>query len=232
MKPRSSFLSIVLFLALSAGLDAALERDLGQALAYFRVTDANADTALVVDTIGRRPALVLDLRSQPVANGLAEAIQTALAKPPAPHAIRVILLNSTTAPALIAAVTNSLPSVITIGPRSPAITPDIAVSITDEEDRQAFAALANGTPLEKLISDPHNKPRYDEAKLVQDHANGLTPPDAVLPADADDDSITTDPAGEKKSPDADKKITPAPVIDLVLERAVQLHRSLLTLKKL
>jgi hypothetical protein len=232
MKPRSSFLFFVLFLSASIGAQAALEKDLGQALAYLRVTDASADTALVVDTIGRRPALVLDLRSQPVANGLAEAIQTALAKPPGAHALRVILINSTTAPALVTAITDSLPSVITIGPRSPAITPDIAVAVTDAEDRRAFAALADGAPLEKLISDPHDKPRYDEAKLVQDHANGITPPDSVLPADADDDSVTTDSLGEKKNADAEKKPAPAPAIDLVLERAVQLHRSLLTLKKL
>ena len=232
MKPRSSLLFFVLFLSASIVAQAALEKDLGQALAYLRVTDASADTALVVDTIGRRPALVLDLRSQPVANGLAEAIQTALAKPPGTHALRVVLINSTTAPALVTAITDALPSVITIGPRSPAITPDIAVSITDEEDRRAFAALAEGTPLEKLISDPHDKPRYDEAKLVQDHANGVTPPDSVLPADADDDAVTTDAVSEKKPALAEKKPVPAPVIDLVLERAVQLHRSLLTLKKL
>jgi len=232
MKPLSSVLFVVLFLTALNRAPAALEKDLGQALAYLRVTDASSDTALVVDTIERRPAVVLDLRSQTIADGLAEAIQTALAKPPAPHALRIILFNSTTAPALIAAVANSLPSVITIGPRSPAITPDIAVAISDEEDRRAFAALAQGTPLEKLISDPHDKPRYDEARLVQDHANGVIPPDSILPADAEDDSIATDSVGEKKAADAEKKPAPAPVIDLVLERAVQLHRSLLTLKKL
>jgi len=232
MNPRSSFLFIVLFLLALSGLHAALEKELGQALAYLRITDVNADAALVVDTIERRPALVLDLRSLPVADGLAESIQAALAKPPAPHAIRIVLINSTTAPALVAATTQALPSVVTIGPRSPAITPDIAVTITDEEDRRAFAALATGTALEKLITDSHEKPRYDEAKLVQDHANGVTTPDSVLPADADDDSVTSEPVGDKKVPNADKKTPPAPVVDLVLERAVQLHRSLLALKKL
>jgi hypothetical protein len=232
MKRFPSFVFLVIFLAISPGSQAAIEKELGQALAYLRVTDAHDDASLAVDTIQRRPALVLDLRSLPVANGFTEAVQAALAKPPAPHAVRIVLINSTTAPELVAAITDALPSVITIGPRSPAIAPDVAVAISDEDDRHAFAALAEGTPLEKLISDAHDKLRYDEARLVQDHANGVTPPDSVLPADAEDDSVTTEPPEEKKSTEAKKKAAAAPVTDLVLERAVQLHRSLLALKKL
>ena len=233
MKHLSSFLFIVLFLSAVSGAHAALEKELGQALAYLRITDASADTALILDTIDRRPALVLDLRSASAGDALAGLIQAALAKPPAPHAVRIVLINSTTAPALVATITGALPSVITIGPRSPAITPDIAVTISDEDDRRAFTALATGTPLEKLINDAHDKPRYDEAKLVHDHANGVSPPESALPADAEDDSVTTEPAAEdKKVADPAKKTAPAPMIDLVLERAVQLHRSLLALKKL
>jgi hypothetical protein len=231
MKKSSLVVFLVIFLL--PGLHAAIEKDLGQALAYLRVTDVNADAAIAIDTIERRPALVLDLRSLPADAGFAVKIQAALAKPPAPHAVRMILLNATTAPTLVTAITDALPSVITIGPRSPALTPDIAVATNDEDDRRAYAALVTGTPLEKLINDSHDKPRYDEAKLVQDHANGVTPPDSALPPDADDDSVTTEPTAENKKPsDPDKKTAPAPVIDLVLERAVQLHRSLLALKKL
>jgi hypothetical protein len=232
MKKICSFLFLLIVLAVAPGLQAALEKDLGQALAYLRVTDARADLAATLDLIERRPALVLDLRSLTSDAGTAETLQAALAKQPAPHAVRIVLINSTTAPALIAAISVNLPSVITIGPHSAAVSPDIAVSITDEEDRLAFAALTAGASLEKLINDTRDKRRYDEAKLVQDHANGVTPPDSVLPADAEDDSVTADPAPEKKSTDTTKKTEPAPVIDLVLERAVQLHRSLLALKKL
>ncbi len=245
MRPRSSFFSSVfsvlfLSLAFAPALRAAIEKELGQALAYVRLTNVDADAIIAFDTIERRPALVLDLRSLTTANGFAEALHSALAKPPAPHAVRIILFNAASAPALVAAVTETLPSVITIAPRSTTPAADIAVAISDEEDRRAFAALATGTPLEKLINNLQEKPRYDEAKLVHDHANGVTPPEAAMPADAEDDSVVTGPdaeksAGEKtnseKSPaDANKK--PAPLIDLVLERAVQLHRSLLALKKL
>jgi hypothetical protein len=228
--PSFVFLIIFFFLSVAPTSHAALEKELGQALAYVRVTDASADTALAVDTIERRPALVLDLRSLPADEKFAMAIRAALSKPPAPHAVRFVLINSTTAPALLAVLNdNTFKFVITLGPRSPAIAPDIAISIDDEEDRRAYTALATGTPLEKLITDNHEKPRYDEARLVQDHTNGVTPPDSLLPADADDDSVTTEPGTEKK-PAAAKK--PAAPVDLVLERAVQIHRSLLALKKL
>ena len=230
---KKTFPLTLLFLVflLPSSLHAALEKELGQALAYLRVTDAGTDASLAVDTIERRAALVLDLRSLSADAKFAEAIHTALAKPPAPHAVRFVLINSTCAPELIAALNDTLPHVISIGPRSAAITPDIAVSISDEEDRRAYAALADGTALEKLITDNHEKPRYDEARLVQDHANGVIPPDSLLPADAEDDSVTIDPETEKKTTDAKPKAPPPPV-DLVLERAQQIHRTLLALKKL
>jgi hypothetical protein len=229
---KKSFSYILLFIFSLLGLHAALEKDLGQALAYFRVTDGRADISTAVAAIEHYPALVLDLRSVAVGDGLAPAIQSALSKAPALHAVRIVLINSTTAPELIAAINDSLLHVVTIGPRSPALAPDIAVATTDEDDHRAFTALANGTALEKLITDNHDKRRYDEAKLVQDHANGITPPNSVLPADAEDDSVATDLDAVKKPSASDKKDEPAPVTDLVLERAVQLHRSLLALKKL
>jgi hypothetical protein len=232
MKPSSSFfvLFLILIISVAPGLQAAIEKELGQALAYVRVTDANSDVALAVDTIERRPALVLDLRSLSAAEKSAMAIRAALARPPAPHAVRFVLINASTAPALLAALNDdTFKYVITLGPRSPGIAPDVAVSISDEEDLRAYAALAAGTPLEKLITDNHEKPRYDEAKLVLDHSNGITPPDSLLPADADDDSLTTESDTEKKIATTKK---PAPPVDLVLERAVQIHRSLLALKKL
>lgn len=238
----SSFVSIVLIFSFSVApsLHAAIEKELGQALAYLRVTDIDADGVIAFDMIERRTALVLDLRSLTPAQGFAEALQAALAKPPASHAVRIILFNASTAPALVAAITETLPSVITIGPRSSATAADIAVAISDEEDRRAFAALATGTPLEKLINNLQEKPRYDEAKLVHDHANGVTPPESAMPADAEDDSVATEPGAEKPAnekagvehPPADAVKKAAPLIDLVLERAVQLHRSLLALKKL
>jgi hypothetical protein len=231
-RPTFSFLVFVLLLAIAPGLRAALEKDLGQTLAYLRINDAQADLGTVLDLIERRPALVLDLRSVIVEDGIAEPLQAALIKRPLPRAVRIILINSTTAPALIAAVNAPLPNVITMGPRTAAVIPDVAVATSDEDDRRGFAALAAGTPVEKLINDTRDKRRYDEARLVHDHANGVTPPDSLLPSDAEDDSVTTEPTSDPKPSDENKKAEPPLVVDLVLERAVQLHRSLLALKKL
>jgi len=233
-RPRllPAFAALFFFVA-TPGLRAALEQDLGQSLTYLRVNDAAADTPATVASIARHPALVLDLRCVISDAGQAEALQAALAKPPPTHAARIILINATTAPALIAVLTDDLPHVVTIGPRTPALTPDIAIATTEEKDRAAYDALTTGTPLEKLINSSLDKRRYDEAKLVQDHSNGITPDTTALPADAEDDSVTPSPAkDEKKSVAPEKKNELSPLVDLVLERAVQLHRSLLAIKKL
>jgi hypothetical protein len=231
-RPPFLFLVTVLLLSIASSLSAAIEMELGYSLAYYRITEPDADRTTVLETIAHRPALVLDLRSLSLSEGFVDALQTALARTPPPHAVRIVLINATTSPALIAALGHEHPSLITLGPRAPALAPDIALNISSEDDLRAFNALAKGTPLNKLINDNREKRRYDEAKLVQDHANGITPPDSVMPADAEDDTVKTEPAEVKKTAAAGKKAEPAPVIDLVLERAVQLHRSLLALKKL
>jgi hypothetical protein len=186
----------------------------------------------MTDTIGSRAALVLDLRGLACEIDFVTLLHTALAKPPAPHAVRIVLVNSATDPAIVTALEDdALLSVITLSPRSPNLTADIQVATSADEERKALDALSNGTPLEKLIADAHDKRRYDEAKLVHDHANGVTPSEDELPADAEDDTISTEPTTGKKNSGAEKKAAP-PARDLVLERAVQLHRALLALKKL
>lgn len=226
------FLVLIFFLPFGAGLHAAIEKDLGQALAFFRVTDASADQSAMVDAIEHRPALVLDLRGLTCEIRFLEALHTALAKAPAPHAVRLVLVSASTAPAIIVTLDDdALLSVITLAPRAPGFNADILITTTAEEENRALSALASGTPVEKLISDSRDKRRYDEAKLVHDHNNGITPSDDELPADAEDDTVTTEPTAGKKTGVAEKK-PELPPRDLVLERAVQLHRALLALKKL
>lgn len=232
MKRSASFLVLVIFLVLPFGLRAAIEKDLGQALFFLRITDARAEQSIMTDTVGSRAALILDLRGLACEIDFVTLLHTALAKPPAPHTVRIVLVNSATDPAIVAALEDdALLSVITLSPRSPNLTADIQVATSADEERKALDALSNGTPLEKLIADAHDKRRYDEAKLVHDHANGVTPSDEELPADAEDDTITTEPTSGKKNSGAEKKAVQLPR-DLVLERAVQLHRALLALKKL
>lgn len=208
---------------------AEIEKDLGQSLPYLRVTDARADLPAVLGAIEHRPVFVLDLRSVLADPHFAAALQSALDKKPGPHALRIILINATTDPSVIEALDTDYQDVVTIGPKSPVTKPDMPVNVSEADDRKAFDALANGTPVEKLITDSRDKRRYDEAKLVHDHANGVTPSDAELPPDAEDDAVIAEPTDGKKP--AETKKEPEPLLDLVLERAVQLHRSLLALKK-
>lgn len=232
MKRFHSFLSLVLFTLFPLGLHAAIEKDLGQALAFFRVTAAQADLSSLVDTIQRRPALVLDLRGVNCEAEFVTAFHSALAKAPAPHAARMILVNAATSKSLLAALDDdALISVIVLAPHYAQIDADIQISTTAEEERRALEALTKDTPVEQLIKDPKEKRRYDEAKLVHDHANGVIPADSELPADADDDTVTSEATNGKKPASTEKKAESSPR-DLVLERAVQLHRALLALKKL
>lgn len=210
----------------------ALKEDLGEGLAYLRVTDWAADAAVVEKTIAEEPALVLDLRNT---TGDAEAgkqLSSALIYPTAPQRVRLVLINATTSPALVAAASGALRDVVTLGPQSPAVVPDIVVAISSEDDRRAYDALTEGTPLKKLINGTLDKQRYDEARLVQDHANG-----GASPADADSGAEDDSPAAASDSPEepsqpADEKATPPAPTDTVLRRAIHLHRALLALKKL
>lgn len=235
MKRAASLLFLVLFLCLPLGsrLFAAIEKDLGQSLHYFRVTDPRANKAALVAAIEKFPALVLDLRTANAEGDFVAALHAALAQKPVGSAARFVLVNAATGPAVRAALDDdALASVITLGPKAKNLSTDIPVSTSAEEDTRAFAALANGTELEKLIADTVEKRRYDEAKLVQDHVNGTGPSSDDLPADADDDSIEAEPSSNGKNGAAPEKKPELPPRDLVLERAVQLHRALLALKKI
>ncbi|MFT3781585.1 MAG: hypothetical protein QM790_06165 [Nibricoccus sp.] len=234
MKRLLRFSLLALVLVGPWSLQGAIEKDLGQSLSYLRITDAETDKAEMVQAIAQKKALIIDLRCLTADRDFANALRTALSRTPQPHAARIFLLNTSTSGPLRAIFSDErLSSIITIGPRSLAVRADIEVSISEEEDRKAFAELTNGTPIEKLIADGRDKRRYDEAKLVQDHANGVTPAESDLPGDADDTGSISDsgPADLQKTAPADKKTEPAPLLDSVLARAVQLHRTLVALKK-
>jgi hypothetical protein len=94
------------------------------------------------------------------------------------------------------------------------------VSTDSAHDRAAVAALAAGRSWRELIEEKIDKPSYDEARLARNHANGHRNEEGE-PA----------PAAAKDKPDP--AATPeAPLQDLVLQRAVFLHRALLALGRL
>jgi hypothetical protein len=82
--------------------------------------------------------------------------------------------------------------------------------VSPEDDRRAYDALEKGADVQSLLSDYPAKPRIDEAYLEKEHI-----------ADSDSPEIPTD-----------KPLPARPLVDAMLQRAVQLHRGLLALKRI
>lgn len=134
----------------------------------------------------------------------------------------------------------ALPRCLTVGYSAPEFKTDIVVNTSPEADRHAFEALVAGTPAEKLLVDKAKKPRYDETALIREHngeAEPATKADSVPATRPEDPEASPQPASPAQTPHTPVASTaPAPAasaeIDAVLQRAVQVHRGLLVLKKL
>lgn len=231
-----SFFFLVLFLPFAAApafivraRAATMERDLGRGLSYLRATDLVSDLPAIEATLSTRRALVLDLRQLEADEDTARILRGRLSLPAASaRTVRLILISGRTSATVLAQLQEDLPGVLTLAAAIPALTPDIGVSIGSSEDRVAYDALATGTPLEKLLdTETPQKLRYDEASLVRDHANGIS---RALPSDFEPGEVAADGEATSYSDAAAKP--PAPIIDRVLLRAVQLHRTLIALRKL
>ena len=235
--PRPKFLTsllariTVIFLTIGAPalLTAAVEHELQQGLTYLRTEEPALDLAIIEKNLATHPALVLDLRASTADEETASSLRRLLARPPAtPRFARFILLSESTAKPLLNALRADLPGVVTLAALQSSFTPDIMVATTSEEDAHALDALGRGLSFEKLLSGTTpQKIRYDEASLVRDHAIG-NGGSRTFPSE----EITEEPAPDEEPGNTTaEKIPPQPV-DRVLLRAVQLHRTLLALKKL
>lgn len=221
MKPSFCllFLSIVL-----PAFAASLTLDLGQGLAYHRASSLPGD--LPPASPARPQPLVLDLR---YATGDADA-GTALAAwikfHAAPRTPVFVLANADTAPALRAAFADRehAAGLIVLGVTSASFTPDLALEADPATERRAYEALNDAGSLPALIAPPIEKPRHDEARLTAEWRPDRT--DNGKPALPPDHGKR---AAAKSAPAAP---TQPPLVDVTLQRAVQLHRSLLALKKL
>lgn len=205
---------ILVLLALAAALAAparsvTLTRDLGQGLTYYRVRELPADQPSPLS--GRPGACILDLRFAKSDEASAGAILAWVKFNVSVRAPVFVLENSQTDPALLAVFPGrTQPGLLVLAPVTDRIVPDIAVHVSPEDDRKAYAALEKGADISSLLSDYPDKPRVDEAYLEKEHIADSDAPD--LPAD-------------KPSP-------PPPMTDPVLQRAVQVHRGLLALKRI
>jgi hypothetical protein len=220
--------------ALTPSLRAAtIEHDLQQGLAYLRTGDLTADLVIVEKTLAARPALILDLRHTVSDEDTAAHLGRLLARAPASARFaRLILVSRDTAPAVLKQLATPHPGVVILAAQTEDLTPDVSVATTPAADALAYEALTSGISLDKLLSGTTpQKARYDEATLVRDHANGTngrtSPADEpeLEPVPASEQPANTVPVATVEKP------APQPV-DRVLLRAVQLHRTLLALKKL
>jgi len=187
---------------------AAAARDLGQGLTYYRVHEAPRD--LPPPPGGHPGACVLDLRYASSTGAGASALRAWLMSNASPRTPVFVLENGATSAPLRTALAGSGPAgLIVLAPAFTGLAADIAVRVAADADRRAYDALEKGAPVESLLSDNPEKPRVDEEYLEKEHLSDSDAPDA---------------AEGKPSP-------PSPLVDAMLQRAVQLHRGLLALKK-
>ena len=204
----SLFISL---LGLATASAAPLEYDLGMGLVYCRVHALPADLPAGDSVRGR--SCTLDIRYVRGGSGAAEALAGWLKFHSSRKTPVFLLTNAETSSALLSpfASANAVPGLIILGPDVPGFEPDIAVRVTPKVDRLAYDALEHGAAIETLIADKRDKRRNDEAMLEREHLS---------------DSAMVDGA------DTDEPAAPPPLLDLVLQRSVQLHRALLALKRL
>jgi len=197
---------------------APLSRDLGQGLAYFRVHQLPAD--LPTAEAARRQACILDLRYVDGSSEEATALSAWLKFNATAHAPVFVLANAQTSAALLSVVAPRGPgaSVVVLGVPSPAFTPDIALKVSAETERSAYDALEHGATVDSLLAENLDKPRNDEAKLAKDRKG-------------ESSAVEEEPSADLADLVAKPKLPP-PLIDAVFQRAVQLHRALLALKKI
>lgn len=217
---RAVVAALLFAFAVGARAAESIIADLGDGLGYCRGHEIPAD-------LPPRPpeprALVLDLRfatAGPTAGKLLDAWLEFRATPSTPV---LVLVNGATAPELgaVLAANRARPGLLTIGRAAGPLVPDIIVAASPDADRQAYDALEHGGAPAALLAEHVDKPRADEAAIMRERAN---PP----PVDEDDDDV----ADVNPPPAMDAHPAPAPVVDLTLRRAVQVHRALRALRKL
>jgi hypothetical protein len=210
----------IVMLTAVVGSRAGLERDLGDRLSYVRIENLDTDYELMKKALTQASAII-DLRYAKAGPGSAKQLEYLLGRQETrPVRLRVYLVNSDTSPLLLAIAGKPRPRQLTVGPASPGVTVDIPVQTSGDDQRRAYAALAEGTAWEKLVNSNTEKRRFDEAALTRSHANGV----AGTLGNTQDEARDEDGAAKAE----EKEATP---MDFVLQRAIQIHRALPTQPK-
>lgn len=191
---------------------APLQRSLADGLVYFRVHTLPAD--LPSDEALQKRACVLDLRYATSDAAGATVLSGWLKFHSAPRTPIFALVNGGTAGVVADALRDddSLPGLLTVGIAGQKFEPDITVTAAAKDERMAYDALEHGATIAALTTDNPQKQRNDEASLAHDRA-------ADAPTDTDDLTEPEKPAAKA-----------APLIDAVLQRAIQIYRGLVVMK--
>jgi hypothetical protein len=201
--------ALAAFACAAASQAVCIPSDLGHGLSYCRVHELPAD--LPPAPSGRPGPCILDLRfakADGPGAGLLSAWVRFNASPAAPI---FVLENADTSPALVALFPASgAGDVIVLAPVSAKLSPTISVRVDPATDRRAYEAVEKGTTLDSLLADNPAKPRMDEAYLEKEHLSDSDAPDI----------------------ESDKDSPPSPLVDAMIQRAVQLHRGLIALKRI
>jgi hypothetical protein len=214
MKACIPLLALFAGLAPGAARAAPLERDLGKGLAYFRVHSLPAD--LPPDERARGRPCVVDVRYVHGNRAASAALLVWLKSHAGPKSPVFLLANSDTSPALLVPLNSAsaVPDLVVLGPAARNFEPDISLAVAPAVERRAYDALENGAAVDSLVTEPVEKARNDEERLDRDRLADSAPPDQAL------------------EPGQPAQAREPPLIDPVLQRAVQLHRALLALKRL
>lgn len=193
--------------AWAAPLGAApLERDLGEGLRLLRLRELPGDLPA-----GNAPAgpTVVDVRYAVADEAAATAFRAWLDFRAQRKAPVFLLVNAGTAPALLRTLQNRAPGrgLLVIGPAADGIRPDVPVTVGPEAEAAAYKALGDGAVIAALLDGSPPKVRHDEASLNRSRE-----------------------ANEPAAPAA--AAGPRPPVDLALQRAVHVHRTLAALRRL
>lgn len=233
------FLPFWLVAPLFAGASAIRPTDLGDGLAYWRVQRLPTDLPSGEDRSAK--SLILDLRGIRREEGSVAALAAWLEFRASPARPLFVLLNASTDKALLRLLDErTWPGLVTLGPAALSPAPDIPVSVTNEQDAGACAALARGVTPDRLLSQKIEKERRDEAQLnrAYAHSEAKAPVPGSTPGKTEPEKTasreTVAPAGEtsQESPTIPKESMAGSPVDTVLARAVHLHKTLLALRRL
>ncbi len=188
--------------------------DLGRGLRFLRLAPAAADDDALTAALAA-PALVLDLRLATDDAGNFARLREIAAGRDATRPLFVLLSPAT--PAALRAALPSTPGVLTLAAKDAGVPSSVAIAVDPARDRAAAEALAAGRPPRELFEEKIEKKRFDEEQLAKIHANGRRDAEA---------------AAQPKPEAAPAKPPEPPLQDVLLQRAVFIHRALLALGRI